>query len=106
MTIAEVCTRFDLSQDTLRYYEKIGFWLPIICATTTAPPVDMAINILINKTLTISTSETPDTAASPAYDNNMVDTMLTKTSRIWSRNKGSISFRNDWVLNIGFFLLS
>jgi DNA-binding transcriptional MerR regulator len=24
MTIAEVCTRFDLSQDTLRYYEKIG----------------------------------------------------------------------------------
>lgn len=24
MTIAEVCERFDLSQDTLRYYEKIG----------------------------------------------------------------------------------
>jgi DNA-binding transcriptional MerR regulator len=24
MTIAEVCTRFDLSHDTLRYYEKIG----------------------------------------------------------------------------------
>ena len=24
MTIAEVCIRFDLSQDTLRYYEKIG----------------------------------------------------------------------------------
>lgn len=24
MTIAEVCARFELSQDTLRYYEKIG----------------------------------------------------------------------------------
>lgn len=24
MTIAEVCARFDLSHDTLRYYEKIG----------------------------------------------------------------------------------
>lgn len=24
MTIAEICARFDLSQDTLRYYEKIG----------------------------------------------------------------------------------
>lgn len=24
MTIAEVCARFDLTQDTLRYYEKIG----------------------------------------------------------------------------------
>ena len=24
MSIADVCTRFDLSQDTLRYYEKIG----------------------------------------------------------------------------------
>lgn len=24
MTIAEVCERFELTQDTLRYYEKIG----------------------------------------------------------------------------------
>ena len=24
MTIAEICARFDLSHDTLRYYEKIG----------------------------------------------------------------------------------
>lgn len=24
MTIAEICVRFDLSHDTLRYYEKIG----------------------------------------------------------------------------------
>lgn len=24
MTIAEACDRFELTQDTLRYYEKIG----------------------------------------------------------------------------------
>jgi len=29
MTIAEVCKKFDLTQDTLRYYERIGLIPPV-----------------------------------------------------------------------------
>ncbi|GGG08020.1 hypothetical protein GCM10010916_26120 [Paenibacillus abyssi] len=29
MTISEVSTKFDLSQDTLRYYERIGLIPPV-----------------------------------------------------------------------------
>ena len=34
MTIAEVCSRFDLTRDTLRYYEKIGL-IPHVERTAT-----------------------------------------------------------------------
>ena len=32
MTISEICKKFDISSDTLRYYEKIGL-LPKISRT-------------------------------------------------------------------------
>ena len=41
---------------------------PSSCATTTAPPVASAEKILMISTLIISTSDTPETAASPTEE--------------------------------------
>ena len=66
----------------------LGFWLPRYWDTTTAPPVATAANILISRLFIISTRETPDIAASPAYEIMTVSTMPTVMARICSMISG------------------
>ena len=67
---------------------------------TTAPPVATAAKILINRVLTISTKDTPEVAASPAFDTIMVSTIPTDTASICSTIRGSISRFKSWLENI------
>jgi len=50
----------------------------------------------------MSTKETPEKAASPAYDNNIVAVMLTVVNKIESRKRGRMSFLRAELLNMGF----
>ena len=67
---------------------------------TTAPPVATAAKILMNRVLTISTRETPEVAASPAFDTIMVSTIPTDTASICSTIRGSIRRFKSWLVNI------
>ena len=73
------------------------YWL-----TTTAPPVASAANTWISKTFTESTSEMPDTAASPTRDTIIVSAMPTVTASSCSTISGRISAHSARVENSGF----
>ena len=60
MTIETVIS-CDAACDALLLFPLPRYW-----EITTAPPVAIAANILIRRLLIISTSDTPDMAASPA----------------------------------------
>ena len=72
------------------------FFFPRKCPETTAPPVARAENTLISKMLTVSTSETPETAASPAAETIIVSAIPTAIARICSMISGIISFRRSF----------
>lgn len=62
---------------------------------TTAPPVASAAMILNIRILIMSTSETPDTAASPTEEIIMVSAMPTVMASACSKISGMISFRRS-----------
>ncbi len=67
------------------------FLAPSSCATTTAPPVASAEKMLMMSTLSISTSDTPETAASPTEETIIVSARPTVMSTC-SITSGKISF--------------
>ena len=73
-------------------HASFGFLLPKYCPATTAPPVAKAANILISKTLTESTRETADIAASPTLDTISESASPTVTANNCSIINGIINF--------------
>ena len=69
------------------------------CEATTAPPVAMAEKMLIRRMLMLSTSDTPDTAASPTFATIMVSAMPMVTARICSIISGTIRRRSSSLEN-------
>ena len=65
--------------------------LPIYCPETTAPPVARAIKIFIISRFTVSTSDTPETAFSPAAETIIVSAIPTSMVKSCSRTSGKIS---------------
>ena len=65
-----------------------GFWAPRYWLVTTAPPVASAAKTVMISWLIISTSDTPEMAASPAEETIMVSAMPTSTSRACSMISG------------------
>ena len=76
------------------------FLLPRYWLHTTAPPVARADNIWISRLLILSTSATPETAASPAIDTMNVSTKPTLTASNCSNIRGIISFFKSLDVNI------
>ena len=68
------------------------FLAPSSCATTTAPPVASAEKMLMMSTLSISTSDTPETAASPTEETIIVSARPTVMASTCSITSGKISF--------------
>ena len=79
---------------------------PRYCDAITAPPVASAENTVIASWFTISTKETPETAASPTWDTMTVSQRPTKTARICSKIKGMINFLKSSLLNKYIFITS
>lgn len=75
---------------------------PIHCDVTTAPPVASAASTLMIKLLNMSTSDTPETAASPAEEIIIVSAIPTVMASVCSKISGIISFRKSFLLNNRF----
>ena len=69
-----------------------GCFCPRKCPATTAPPVASAEKTLISRMFTVSTRDTPDTAASPTTDIIIVSAMPTAIASVCSMTRGMISF--------------
>ena len=65
-----------------------GFWAPRYWLVTTAPPVARAAKMVMISWLIISTSDTPEMAASPAEETIMVSAIPTSTLRACSMISG------------------
>ena len=70
-------------------------FLPIYCPATTAPPVASAAKILMIRIIILSTSDTPDTAASPTFATIIESAIPTKTANNCSITKGPIRFASS-----------
>ena len=79
---------------------------PSSCATTTAPPVASAAKMLIMSTFIISTSETPDTAASPHEETMMVSARPTVMASTCSSTSGQMSFLSAELGNSCFSVVN
>ena len=75
------------------------FLCPRYCPATTAPPVASAAKILMSSTMTWSTSETPDTAASPTLAIIIESAIPTSTARSCSTTSGIINATSDRLSN-------
>ena len=88
-------------------HARFLFFCPIYWEATTAPPVATAANTLIKSVLIISTSDTPEVAASPTLETIIVSTIPTVTARILV-NKGmeftlsSQNFKGNFQWNTDF----
>ncbi len=87
ITVYRSCTA-DLRASSLRL-------APRNWEVTTAPPVASAAMMLNIRILIISTSETPETAASPTEEIIMVSAMPTVMASACSKISGMISFRKS-----------
>ena len=65
-----------------------SFFAPRNCDATTAPPVEIAAKMLIRKLFIMSTSDTPDTLASPNDEIIIVSTEPTRQNSICSKASG------------------
>ena len=68
-----------------------GRFFPIYWPHTTAPPVAIAVNMLISRIKIVSISDTLDTAASPTLDTIIESAMPTAMARSCSIRSGTIS---------------
>ena len=78
---------------------------PIYCPATTAPPVASAAKILISRIMTVSTSDTAETASSPTLAIISVSAIPTVTVRSCSIISGIMSWRSCLFVNIIFLHL-
>ena len=76
-----------------------GIFFPMYWLQTTAPPVASADKICIRRTLMLSTSETPDTAASPQEDTINVSIRPMLIDKNCSTIRGMINFFSDCLSN-------
>ena len=72
-----------------------GFLAPRYWLVTTAPPVASAANTVMMSWLIISTSETPEMAASPTDETMTVSAMPTSTLSVCSIISGQSSVSNS-----------
>ena len=77
------------------FFASCDFPAPIYWLATTAPPVARAEKMLINSTLSISTSATPDTADSPTYETCMVSITPMSMASVCSMMSGRIRRRRS-----------
>ena len=81
-----------------------GVWPPRCWLVTTAPPVASAPNSVMISWLIISTSDTPEIAASPTDDTITVSAMPTRISSICSMMSGQSSVSSWRLVNsLSFF---
>lgn len=78
-----------------------GFLAPRYWLVTTAPPVASAPKIVMMSWLIMSTSDTPEMAASPAEETIMVSAMPTSTSSACSMTSGHSRVRSWWLVKSG-----
>ena len=84
---------------------RVSSLVPRYWLTTIAPPAARAEKTLIISTLRESTSETAETALSPAFATMTVSIMPVSTSRNCSPTSGQISRRSAAFENIGFLIV-
>ena len=77
-------------------------FMPMYCEATTAPPVARAEKIWIRRMLMESTSEIPETAASPTLATMIVSERPIVTARNCSATSGRIRRVSAWRENIPF----
>ena len=80
---------------------SLGFCAPRYWLVTTAPPVASAANTVMMSWLIISTSDTPEMAASPAEETMTVSAMPTNTLSACSMTSGHSSVTSWWLVKIG-----
>ena len=80
-------------------FARSGIFFPIYWLQTTAPPVANADKICIKSTLMLSTSDTPDTAASPQDDTMSVSNRPMLIAKVCSMISGMISFFKSALVN-------
>ena len=78
-----------------------GCFAPKNCDTITVPPVAIAVKMQMIRLLIISTSDTPETCASPTPEIITVSIMPTEMSSICSMIIGTISFLSSWFVKSG-----